>query len=91
MAATALAAEPISIHSPGFSPSALDAEGRLVEDWGAVAATLSGEGVAEGPTTLEAVKLDDLVPAARATATRGSVRLIRTAFRAPPFPQAWTC
>ena len=86
LAATAVAAEPISIHSPGFPPSSLDAEGRLVEDWGVVGVTLNGEGVVEGPTTLEAVKLDDFIPAAQATAARGAVRLIRTAFRAPTFP-----
>lgn len=83
---SALAAEPIPIHSPGFSPSTLDAEGRLVEDWGSVGVTLSGEGIADGPTALQAVKLDDVVPAAQATAARGAVRLIHTAFRAPAFP-----
>ena len=82
----ALAAESISIHSPGFPPSGLDADGRLVEDWGAVGVTLSGEGIVEGPTTLQAVQLEDLVPAAQAAANRGAVRLIRTAFRAPAFP-----
>ena len=82
----ALAAEPISIHSPGFPPSTLDADGQLVEDWGAVGVTLSGEGIAEGPTALQAVMLDGVVPAAQATAARGAVRLIRTAFRAPAFP-----
>ncbi|MCU0979364.1 MAG: hypothetical protein MUF25_09385 [Pirellulaceae bacterium] len=81
-----MAAEPIPIHSPGFPPSALDAEGRLVEDWGSVGVTLSGKGVADGPTTLQAVKLDEVVPAAQATAACGAVCLIRTAFRAPAFP-----
>ena len=86
-----MAAEPIPIHSPGFPPSTLDAEGRLVEDWGSVGVTLSGEGVADGPTALQAVKLDEVVPAAQATAARGAVRLIRTVFRAPLFRRAWTC
>ncbi len=80
------AAEPISIHSPGFPPSTLDAEGRLVEDWGSLGVTLSGEGVVDGPTVLQAVKLDDVIPAAQAATNRGAVRLIRTAFRAPAFP-----
>ncbi len=84
--ALAVAAEPIPIHSPGFPTSKLDAEGRLIEDWGTVGVTLSGEGVADGPTALQAVKLDDVVPAAQATAARGAVRLVRTAFRAPAFP-----
>jgi len=82
----ALAAESISISSPGFPPSVLDAEGRLVEDWGSLGVTLSGEGVVDGPTELQAVKLDDVVPAAQGAANRGAVRLIRTAFRAPAFP-----
>ena len=85
-ATMALAAEPIPIDSPGFPASTLDAEGRLIEDWGSVGVTLSGDGVADGPTTLRAVKLDDLIPAAQATTDRGAVRLIRTAFRAPAFP-----
>jgi len=80
------AAEPISIHSPGFPPSSLDAEGRLVEDWGSLGVALSGEGVVDGPTVLQAVKLDDVIPAAQAATDRGAVRLIRTAFRAPAFP-----
>ncbi len=86
LAAMTAAAEPIPIHSPGFPPSTLDAEGRLVEDWGSVGITLSGKGIADGSTTLQAVKLDGVVPAARATAVRGAVRLTRTAFRAPAFP-----
>jgi hypothetical protein len=86
IAAAAMAAEPIQIHSPGFPSSTLDAEGRLVEDWGSVGVTLGGEGVADGPTALQAVKLDDVIPAAQATSARGAVRLIRTAFRAPAFP-----
>jgi hypothetical protein len=84
--ALAVAAEPIPIHSPGFPPSTLDTEGRLIEDWGTVGVKLSGEGIADGPTALQAVKLDDVVPAAQATAARGAVRLVRTAFRAPAFP-----
>lgn len=80
------AAEPIPFHSPGLPPSTLDAEGRLVEDWGAVEVTLRGSGVADGPTTLEAVTLDEFVPAAVAVSDRGAVRLVRTAFRAPVFP-----
>ena len=88
----ALAVEPISIHSPGFPPSTLDAEGRLVEDWGTLGVTLSGEGVADGPTALQAVKLDDVVPAAQATATsrRGPAdphRLPRPGLSR----RAWTC
>jgi hypothetical protein len=64
----------------------MDAEGRLVEDWGTVGIKLRGEGVIDGPTTVAATKLDGLVPAARATAPRGAVTLSCTAYRAPVFP-----
>lgn len=86
MAAVAAAAEPISFTSPGLPPSAMDAEGRLVADWGTLGLRLSGEGITEGPVKVEAVKLDDMIPAARATAARGAVNLICTAYRAPVFP-----
>ena len=32
VAASALAGEPVGFHSPGFPPSSMDAQGRLVED-----------------------------------------------------------
>ncbi len=86
LGALAAAADPVPLHSPGFPPSTLDADGKLVEDWGSLDVALSGEGIVEGPTTLEAIKLEDVIPAARAAADRGAVRLVRTAFRAPAFP-----
>jgi hypothetical protein len=84
--AFAAAAEPVSFSSPGLPPSSMDSAGRLAADWGTFGVRLAGEGVAEGPVNVEAVKLEDLVPAARATADRGAVRLICTAYRAPVFP-----
>lgn len=82
----AVAAEPVAFDSPGFPPSSMDAQGRLVEDWAAVGAKLTGERVTEGPAKVEAVKLDGMIPAARATSNRGAVRLVATAYRAPTFP-----
>jgi len=85
-AAAVAADEPVSFGSPGFPPTGMDAEGRLVEDWGTLAVKLSGEGLVDGPTKIEAVKLDDLIPAARTVSNRGPVTLTCTAFRAPMFP-----
>ncbi|NLX98067.1 MAG: hypothetical protein GXY83_18040 [Rhodopirellula sp.] len=84
--ACARGTEAVSFDSPGFPPSRMEAGGRLVEDWGTLTVRLSGDGVADGPTTVEAVKLDDVIPAARASAARGAVKLISTAFRSPTFP-----
>ena len=89
LAAPVLAAEEgpsIAICSPGFTASQMDAAGRLIEDWGAVKIQVRGEGVAAGPTQTEAIRLDEVIPAARATAECGAVRLIVTAYRAPAFP-----
>lgn len=85
-AAVAAGGDPVSFHSPGFPPSQIDAQARLVEDWGTVAVRLSGEGVVDAPATVEAIKLDEVIPAARAVSGLGAARLILTAFRAPAFP-----
>lgn len=85
-AAAALCQEPVAFHSPGFPPSHFDAQGRLVEDWGTLAVELIGEGVADGPVQVEAIRLDELIPAARAVAQRGAVTMTTTAYRAPIFP-----
>jgi len=84
--AAAVAAEPVTLASPGFPPSQMDAQGRLVEDWGPLGVKLGGEGVTDGPVQVEAVKLDGLIPAARATSNRGAVKMIATAYRAPAHP-----
>jgi len=82
----AAAGEPVSFSSPGFAPTQVDAAGRLIEDWATVGVKLSGEGVADGPPVVEAVKLDGVIPAARAVSNRGAVRVTATAYRAPAFP-----
>ncbi|MCL4195708.1 MAG: hypothetical protein KJZ87_28485, partial [Thermoguttaceae bacterium] len=86
IAAVVAAAEPISFTSPGLPPTTMDVEGRLVADWGKLGIRVSGEGIVEGAVKVEAVKLDDMIPAARATAARGAVNLVCTAYRAPVFP-----
>jgi hypothetical protein len=85
-ATLAAGAEPVPLASPGLPAGSMDPLGRLVEDWGTVGVRVSGEGVAETPWAVEAVRLDDLLPAARAAADRGAVRVTLTAFRAPAFP-----
>ncbi|MCX7886798.1 MAG: hypothetical protein N3B01_06025, partial [Verrucomicrobiae bacterium] len=67
--------------------SRMEADGRLVEDWGSIAVRVTGEGIPNiGPFRVEAVKLDNLIPAARAVAERGPVRLTLVAYRAPAWP-----
>ena len=78
--------EPVTFHSPGFPPTRLDADGRLEEDWGTLGWKLSGDGVVAGPGTVEAIMLDDLIPAARSDSPRGAVNVRCTAYRAPVFP-----
>ncbi len=75
----------VSFTSPGFAPSTMDAQGRLVEDWGALEVQLFG---AAGGDTVEvqAITLDGVVPAAQARAEQRGVRITRTAFRAPTWP-----
>jgi len=84
--AAAVAAGPVTFQSPGFPPSQLDATGRLVEDWGTVGVRLTGTGVTDAAASVAAVCLDGVIPAARATADRGVVRLVTTAYRAPVHP-----
>lgn len=82
----ARAAATVSFDSPGLPASQMDEAGRLAADWGTVGVKLSGQGVSDGAAKVEAVKLDGLIPAARATADRGAVRVVTTAYRAPVFP-----
>jgi hypothetical protein len=89
IAAQAVAApgeEPVLLSSPGFPASRVEPDGRLVEDWGAVGVKLTGEGVVDGSVAVKAIRLDEVIPAAQATADRGAVKLTWTAFRAPAFP-----
>jgi hypothetical protein len=82
-----LAQQEVSFHSPGLPPTRMDAEGRLLEDWGALQIILLGEDIpATGETRVEAFILEDLIPAARARMERGPVTLTLTAFRGPAWP-----
>jgi hypothetical protein len=77
---------PVTIHSPGFAPTVVDAQGRLLEDWGPVVVRLHGDGVTDGPIKVEAATLDGVIPAAKATADRGAFKVTATAYRAAAFP-----
>lgn len=84
--ALAAGADAVAIHSPGLPPSHMDAQGRLIEDWGSISLRVRGEGVADGPVVVEARLLDERIPVAQASSARGAVKLISTAYRAPAFP-----
>lgn len=63
----------------------MDAQGRLLEDWGAVDLKIAG---AETTSAVEvkSVQLAETIPAAQASAQHGAVRITRTAYRAPVWP-----
>jgi len=82
---TVALAEDVQFTSPGFAPSKMDAQGRLVEDWGAVDLKIASTASA-GPVEVNAIKLDEVIPAAQARAQHGAVRVTRTAYRAPVWP-----
>jgi hypothetical protein len=86
MGSIAAADERITVGSPGFPPTVIDAQGRLQEDWGPVAVRVRGAGVTEGPITVTATKLDGVIPAAQVAADRGAVKVTSTVYRAPIFP-----
>ncbi|MCY2992716.1 MAG: hypothetical protein NTY19_33280 [Planctomycetota bacterium] len=85
-AVIAAAEEPVPFQSPGFPPTHLDADGRLVEDWGTLGMKLSGENIVAGPGKVEPITLDALIPAAQSVSPRGAVTVSCTAYRAPVFP-----
>ncbi len=77
----------VEFTSPGFAPTRMDDQGRLVEDWGTVAVKVGGTGLpSNAPVTLKSLKLDGLIPAAQAQSSYGTVALTLTAFRAPAWP-----
>lgn len=80
------AQETIEISSPGLPSSRMNSQGVLVEDWGTLDIQLTGEGLQSGETDVASIKLDDLVPAARAVTDCGAIRVTRTVFRAPVYP-----
>ena len=88
MATIALAgdSQTVNFHSPGFPPSHMDAAARLVADWGTLGVKLTGPGVKDATPVVKAIKLDGVIPAARAVAKRGAVSLTLTAYRSPVWP-----
>jgi hypothetical protein len=72
--------------SPGFTPTRMDDQGRLLEDWGAFGIRITGSGVKEGTASLTSVQLDGSVPAVRADWNLGIATATVTAFRAPVWP-----
>ena len=61
----------------------MDDQGRLVEDWGSITVSVAGPGLpAATPATLQALKLDGVIPSAQAQSSYGTVALTLTAFRA---------
>lgn len=81
----AAADEGFLIRTPGLAPSRVDPQGRLVEDWGAVALALDGEALAAWGPKVEEIRIGP-VPAVRAAARKGAARVEWTAYRAPSFP-----
>lgn len=80
----ALIAE-VQFTSPGFAPSKMDEHGRLIESWGALELKIVGAEATQ-PIAVKAVQLDDVLPAAQAISQHGTVRVTRTAYRAPVWP-----
>ena len=77
----------VTFTSPGFGPTRMDDEGRLVEDWGVVSVKVAGTGQpASASAKVQSLKLDGVIPAAQAQFQYASVRLTATAFRAPVWP-----
>lgn len=78
----------VTFTSPGLAPTRMDDQGRLVEDWGSITVSVAGPGLpAATPATLQALKLDGVIPAAQAQSSYGTVALTLTAFRAPVWPE----
>ncbi len=87
LAVATVAQAQVSFSSPGFPPSQMDEQGRLVEDWGAVEVKVAGEGLpVTASAAVQEIKLDGAVPAAQARSPLGPVTLTLTGFRAPAFP-----
>jgi len=81
--AAAAFAEDMSVYSPGFPPSQVDAEGGLIEDWGRVVLRLEQPG---GAVSISQNYSEDLFPIVTTTATAGSVSLEQAVYRAPIWP-----
>lgn len=73
--------------SPGFTPTRMDDQGRLIEDWGALGIKLTGDRLPSAtPPAVQSVRLDQVVPAAQGRRQQGPVECTLTAFRAPVWP-----
>ncbi|MBM3492919.1 MAG: hypothetical protein FJX72_01155 [Armatimonadetes bacterium] len=80
-------AKSVEFGSPASPPSRMDADGAIIEDWGRLVFTLSGEGIpASGPVSVQATKIESVVPAAVARAKRGPLEVTTAAFRSPTYP-----
>ena len=78
---------PVEFGSPAAQPSRMDADGSIIEDWGRLTFIVAGEGIpATASVTVEASRLDGVIPAAISKTTRGPLEIITTAFRSPTFP-----
>ncbi|HSV74806.1 MAG TPA: hypothetical protein VLH79_13690 [Chthonomonadales bacterium] len=86
LAAPGLAQRSTPVPTPGLAPSHVDAEGRLVQDWGTLGIALSGEGVRTGPPSVSAVSVAPGVPGVRVVRDGGVVALEKAVFRAPVWP-----
>lgn len=83
---TTWAADSVEFTSPGFPPSRMEADGRLVEDWGSIKPVVEGEGLNISAGTVRAVHLEDTIPAAVWATEQGPVQVTAVAYRAPVFP-----
>lgn len=81
-----LRAGEVTLSSPGLASSRMDAQGRLVEDWGMVGIKVSGQGTETAELKVQAIKLDGVIPAAECKFHAGSIGVTLTAYRAPAWP-----
>ena len=77
----------VILRSPGLTPSQVDAQGRLGEDWGTLQLKLAGDdfGVPV-KLTVSPFILEGIVPGARVFWLEGPLTAELTAFRAPVWP-----
>ncbi len=77
----------VSFTSPGLPPTRMDTQGAIIEDWATVALAVKGENLpAPQDVRVEAVKLDQVIPAGQAKWAQGPVTVTATAFRGPAWP-----
>lgn len=77
----------VTFTSPGLPVTTMDAQGRVVEDWGAFGFAVTGEGFTPPASVkVEETRLDQVIPGARAVSDIGGAKMTVTAFRGPAFP-----